>query len=818
MMFRDTFRRFVRIGLFLAAIGFITQNMGYMSRWFCDFTGLGLLILFALTYLPVKHAGEDNGEPDEAEPPTGRSLEPSRYWPAIFIALLFVVSSLPMLTLDGVAQLLGPALFLCGLDWILRRNGSMNRELPLLLMTVFLYALFLILYTYIPQVSSLMQEFSLFFSKLAGDIVGKDISLGISYSGLLLVALFATCYLGMFALSEKKRPLIFVGMLLLLLVAEAVYMIVWAFAAKTVPPSGTTTTMTYRIDFRLLLFLLLLLPTAFYVKPYQTRYTPVRAGRGRVKYAALAAVGLLLLSLLVLTVSLPGSGRPGEVVFYGKSSLDWNLPEFDNYNLKQVGMFGLLPIYLQERGYTTEIVDELTPATLENADTLVLINLGETFDAETKQVIWDFVAAGGSLLTLGDHTGVEHIREPYNDLLQPVHISYNFDSAIPLKDFWERGFELWPHPTLRGIGEDEVQINIGASLDVSYPARPVITGKNGFSDPGDMQNIQNGYLGDMTFTAGEQLGDQVLVAESSYGKGKVLAFGDTTAFQNLSISHSYRFLDNTFSWLAGGKGEFYPYNIILALVLLAASLVFLFLKVDLSTLTLFALTALLAITAAVSPIASAVRVADSGILEGEVANIDISHIERLKLDVATPESIAGLTANLLRNDYTPLLLSDFTPERVKGGDVLVVVAPAKPFSAAEVACVKGFADAGGLLILTVGWEESAAAEALLDAFGMSVANVPLGRITAEQNTAGVTMWEAWPLQYESAQDTEPLVLVWGYPVVVFRQYGQGGVLVAGDSSFLLNRNLEEVTAYNEPNILFLKQCLDRFREGWFAGE
>ena len=64
--------------------------------------------------------------------------------------------------------------------------------------------------------------------------------------------------------------------------------------------------------------------------------------------------------------------------------------------------------------------------------------------------------------------------------------------------------------------------------------------------------------------------------------------------------------------------------------------------------------------------------------------------------------------------------------------------------------------------------------------------------------------EAWPI-VGSGEDTKVFYESQGFPIVVFKQYGNGGLLVIGDSSFLLDKNLETQTTFMEGNILFLRR-------------
>jgi hypothetical protein len=158
--------------------------------------------------------------------------------------------------------------------------------------------------------------------------------------------------------------------------------------------------------------------------------------------------------------------------------LNWRVPVFGHYGERSAGMFGRLPGFLRAQGYEGgRVTRPITAESLSGSRVLIVINLMKSFSAEEKQVIWDFVKQGGSLLILGDHTGVGGIREPFNDLLEPVNIKFEFDSATFWAQGWRDQMELLPHPVNRNIIDSEdIQIWIGASLAIRPPARPVIVG------------------------------------------------------------------------------------------------------------------------------------------------------------------------------------------------------------------------------------------------------------------------------------------------------------------------------------------------------
>src|SRR5262249_52286649 len=160
------------------------------------------------------------------------------------------------------------------------------------------------------------------------------------------------------------------------------------------------------------------------------------------------------------------------------------------------GLFGLLPYGLQAAGYDVRITKDLGLLEGPNAPAVAtLINIQEFLSASDKQRLLGFVRRGGGLLCLGDHTGVAGIRGPFNDLLAPLGIRFLFDSATFFDEGWSTSLELRNHALNRGVRDPEdYQIWVGASLDLDRFATPVAVAKYGYSDIGDMSNLQMAFL------------------------------------------------------------------------------------------------------------------------------------------------------------------------------------------------------------------------------------------------------------------------------------------------------------------------------------
>ncbi len=78
----------------------------------------------------------------------------------------------------------------------------------------------------------------------------------------------------------------------------------------------------------------------------------------------------------------------------------------------------------------------IEPSDIEHAQILVLINSPKVWDKQERRTIYDFVARGGSLLVLGDHTDVFGLMRGFNSLLGPLGIKFRFDSAYKVRNSW----------------------------------------------------------------------------------------------------------------------------------------------------------------------------------------------------------------------------------------------------------------------------------------------------------------------------------------------------------------------------------------------
>ncbi|MEW6607148.1 MAG: hypothetical protein AB1414_06790 [bacterium] len=194
--------------------------------------------------------------------------------------------------------------------------------------------------------------------------------------------------------------------------------------------------------------------------------------------------------------------------------------------------------------------------------------------------------------------------------------------------------------------------------------------------------------------------------------------------------------------------------------------------------------------------------------KGNIAYVDNSHRGYYTLDSWKPQGIMGLHLNLMRNGYLSFMLKDFSREKILNGDILIFIAPTKPFSPKEIEIIKEYLLQGGIVILSVGFEEKGGSLRLLNNFGFKLANVPLGYFQVEMEGINkvATFYKGWPVLCED-KNAKTICSAYGYPLIVQLPYGKGKFVVIGDSFFFTNQILEEKEVPHFESIYFLKWLL-----------
>lgn len=540
--------------------------------------------------------------------------------------------------------------------------------------------------------------------------------------------------------------------------------------------------------------------------------------------------------LAVIVVLLVGFGstssdlRGKTIVAYDRGYLNWLKPEYDS---KADGLFGMLPVFVESLGGKFVHSKDLSEQDLAQADVLLLIHPDEPWTDETLERVWDYVRRGGSLLLAADPVIAEgKSRSHFNDVLQPTAMQVRNDTAVTRTGGWEQSYQVLSHPATAGVDDSRNRFGfeLGSSIRTCWPARPVVVGRWGWSDPGS----DTAATGVSSYDAGELLGDLVLAAEQSFGAGRIFVLGGVSPLRNEMLANSYPFIGRLFGYLANRPSS--PQTLWRQFFGLAALLVLFGLLALRPTawqlmLTPTVMAATLICCTSVSSWSS--RVLPDGRIHGldslnNVAYVDASHMEAFSSDLwtNTPHGISGLLRTLMRHGYLPLLAPDLSADRLQRAGILISIAPARGFSFQEREIIGNFVGAGGTFICLVGAEESRAIAPLLADFEFTVPPSPLGPNESgiEPEPLGVKYTRigesdkrsrfhaAWPVECRSPEAIRQSVWSEGnaeFPIIINHSGHGGSVVVIGDTHFAANENLEASEESPDDRILYWRWLLSR---------
>ncbi len=746
--------------------------------------------------------------------------------------IVILISSLLLFAFSNrVYWMLSFGLLVFGLTML---PSKMEKELSAILAGTLFYVVVFLLYLYNPLIYKGVSFISVSYTELLAKAIDTPMSLGPTPSGFWIWFYFVLCTVPLIISNLKKLSLRFslsvVGLFILWTLSLILYVVF-----------SRIKDLLLSITLLQLVLFFLLVPLFF----FSIRLLEIQIKPRKWRIAALA---LLFLSTLFLTIT-PyfNHGAPGKIVFYQRDcAMGSYVPEFPKEGeslTADMGIsFGTMWWYFRERGYEVEVLDDENSKSvgeaLQDADVFVAANLNSPLSPEDCENIQAFVEKGGGLFIFGEHTNMmakevdfQAGRHYLNDILAFTGITVNTDTGEWPKKHWEMSMEFLPHQVVRGLRPEEIITgSVGASLSLSGSAQPVIVGRYAFSD--EENPLEPGFLGDREYERGERMGDIILAASDTYGKGRILVFGDTSYGFNEALPETWRLMENSLDYLTDTERPDLTWITFLFFI------VSVFLLYGSGTTIRAGAFAVLFGALLVSQVYSLRDVPRNPV--ESIAWIDVAHSNLLNTHGYKDNSVDGLTKNFMRNQYIPLFLDDTS--LLKEGKVFVIIAPTRTYSSGEVKDVLAFVERGGLLILGVGFNEKYAVAPLLEALQMDVGDIPLGSVPWIIETHGAVpmvseedlekYWhepkfmEAYPVGGSEPFKSYASLTYLGstYNLILGKTYGKGMVVLIGDSRFLLDENLEyslEPARLGKPvyaalwvgNIELLKDVLTDFKEG-----
>lgn len=424
---------------------------------------------------------------------------------------------------------------------------------------------------------------------------------------------------------------------------------------------------------------------------------------------------------------------------------------------------------------------------------LVLKCVTEEFKDEEIKTIVAFVKNGGSLFMIGDHTDVYFINTQLNKLAKHFGMKFEQNSVYMIDGGWivtdKNDYTI--HPVTRYL--DKFIWATGDSLQLKPPAYPVVFSPIvSFAD--HVNYFKDYFFGNGMLDAYDIYGSYAVIGAAEIGKGRVVAFTDSTCFNNYLMYTVGRreLLKGVFQWLEC-RGSFDPFPLLVLLVLGVA--IFLLFRYQMPVWTSRYLL-----------IGSLLIGAPAGYLIGNWHNtifypeptpihtlpkevlMDAYHKSTHCISYGNSDDFMGQGSydNFLfalgridipwRINYKERL----TNEILRVAPLLTIISPTKSFSKEELEDIRLWVQDGGSLLLIEGVNPNATINQIASLFGMNFRRDPFPYLNLSESKLTNPTY---------VDGGNPLFLFHDIPIVCYTKYGKGLVLCFGDDNAFTKSSL-----------------------------
>jgi len=198
------------------------------------------------------------------------------------------------------------------------------------------------------------------------------------------------------------------------------------------------------------------------------------------------------------------------------------------------------------------------------------------YDANEIQAIKQFVASGGGLMLVGEHTNVFNTGLALNDIAHEFGFVYRYDCLFDIDTIFQQAYRpaQVPHPIVQAV--PSLGFAVSCSVDPGCsPGRAVIR-STGLKSLGADYHASNFYP-EVVDRASMRYGAFIQLWARRYGAGRVMAFTDSTIFSNFAAFEQGKpeILLGMIEWLNHRNGAVDPRWLVglVSLAALAAGLV-----------------------------------------------------------------------------------------------------------------------------------------------------------------------------------------------------------------------------------------------------
>jgi hypothetical protein len=472
--------------------------------------------------------------------------------------------------------------------------------------------------------------------------------------------------------------------------------------------------------------------------------------------------------------------RPYDTTWYG---------EISGYN------YAALYDYLGQYYEMSRILerDKIDDRTLSQCDVLVIKTPTARYTPDEAAAVVRFVENGGGLLLVGDHTNFMRGSTIMNDVTRPMGFIFRDDLLFSNQaSAYDQHFDLpWAaHPSLQYMPPMEFAVSCSIDPGTSH-GRSAITSTGLWSMPPEYHH--ENYHPIAAHCPEMRYGAFVQVWAAWHGRGRAMAFTDSTIFSNFAVfqpGHAELFL-GMIEWLNHANPLIDPRPWLFLLGGLAfCGGVFLAVRSSAPGLVLLcaAVCAWALSTEAAAflhkrsmPVPKVAHPMTCVVIDRTVSDALLSKGAYTQGDGAGYGMMEQLIGRL---GYYTIRLEG---KDAMAGDALVIICPDRPVKSAYCQELERYvAEGGRLLVFDCPENANSTANALLWPFELSV-----GRKEAWKGV--LTMVDKWP-GIEVAQACEvtggkAVARLGERPVAAIAQHGKGSVMVVGFASLLNDNNM-----------------------------
>ncbi|MGQ9662907.1 MAG: hypothetical protein ACUVWX_11320, partial [Kiritimatiellia bacterium] len=532
--------------------------------------------------------------------------------------------------------------------------------------------------------------------------------------------------------------------------------------------------------------------------------TPASAERSPLR----AIVSLLLLAAGVAVVTLgtfwdPVGRRKAGRVLIDEYHSTWEptTRPFDTtwYGHKSGYNYACLYDYCSRFYEMGRITNRIDQALLTNCDVLILKVPTAPYAAEEVTAIVKFVERGGGLLLIGEHTDVFLTSTHLNQVARKFGFEFRSDCLFGLEEAFVQRYRppFVPHPAVRLV--EDLDFAVSCSIrPQSWRGRAAILDTGLWSLPADYH--ASNFYPQVEDRADARYGAFIELWATRHGKGRILAFGDSTIFSNFSLFEPGKseLLLGVLEWLNHGNRYGDPRFVLWTLGLILVVTAVVVRPRSLET-VLFLGTGLLA-WAAVAGICRSHYFAVS--LPRPVRPLTVVSVDRTISDALLSRCgfIQGTSQGFGIFEQWILRLGYFTTRRsgveVFRGDLVIFFAPSRwPTLEFRSALLDYVANGGTVLVLDSALNEKSTANSLLAPFGLAFDQ----DVSLEGTLQTPEGWPAVPVMAtRTIKGGEPFVSLDGRPVAAVARYGKGLVAGVGFGARFNDENMG-VTTELEPD-------------------